>query len=122
MVETNKGISLVIMILGVIVLMIIGLFVYREFLSSSGEENNINFSQEGNLIINNPGFENNIWYLSYESSGSPTNSAKLSFDKDSVCKSASGSCSNLTIGERVNIKGIRSNEIVLVKELKAITD
>lgn len=122
MVETNKGISLVIMILGVIVLMIIGLFVYREFLSSNGEEDNINFSQEGNLIINNPGFENNIWYLSYEFSGSPANSAKLSFNEDSICKNASGSCSNLTIGERVNIKGIKNDEIVLVKELKAINN
>jgi len=122
MIETNKGISLVIMILGVIFLMIIGLFVYREFLSSSGEESNINFSEEGNLIINNPGFEANIWYLSYEAVGNSANSVKLSFDQDSVCKNGSNSCLNLTIGERVNIKGIKSNEIVLVKELKTIAN
>ena len=33
MIETNKGASLIIVILGVIVLIIIGVFVFQEFLS-----------------------------------------------------------------------------------------
>jgi hypothetical protein len=122
MFDTNKGISLVIMILSVIVLMIIGLFVYQEFFSSKGGEDNINFSETGNLIINNSGFEENIWYLSYEVPGSSANSVKLSFSDDSVCKNESNSCSNLITGDRVDIKGVESNGIVLVKELKLITN
>jgi hypothetical protein len=118
MFDANKGISLVIMILSVIVLMIMGLFVYQEFLSPIGGEDNINFSETGNLIINNPGFEENVWYLSYETSGVSAKSVKLSFDDDSICKNESNSCSNLIIGDRVDVKGVESNGIVLVKEIK----
>ena len=118
MLEANKGISLVIMILSVIVLMIIGIFVYWEFFSSTGEEENINFSEEGNIIINNPGFAENIWYLSYEKSGAPANSIKLSFDGNSVCKNETDLCSDLVSGERVEIRGMENNGEVLVRELK----
>jgi hypothetical protein len=116
MLETNKGISLVIMILGVIVLTIIGLFVYWEFFSSAREEESINFAEEGNLLINNPGFAENVWYLSYESVGSSARSAKLSFDEDSVCNGEMD-CSSLVSGERVKIKGIENNGEVLVRKL-----
>jgi len=120
MLEANKGISLVIMILSVIVLMIIGIFVYWEFFSSSGEEENINFFKEGNIIINNPGFIGNVWYLSYENFGAPANSIKLSFDGDSVCKNENNLCSDLINGERVEIRGVENNGEVLVRELKLI--
>jgi len=121
MFETNKGISLVIMIISVIVLMIIGLFVYQEFFTFKGGEDNVNFSKTGNLMINNPGFEENIWYLSYETKGSSANSIKLSFDDNSICKNETNLCSNLNIGERVDIKGVESSGVVLVKELKLET-
>jgi hypothetical protein len=116
MLETNRGISLIIMILGVIVLTIIGLFVYWEFFSSTREEENINFAEEGNLLINNPGFMENVWYLSYESAGSSAKSAKLSFDEDSICNGEMN-CSNLVSGERVKIKGIENSGEVLVRKL-----
>lgn len=122
MIETNKGVSLIIMILGVIVLMIIGLFVYQEFLSPKGEEDNINFSKSGNLIINNPGFDAGIWYLSFESQGASANSVKLLFDKESICRNENNSCSSLLAGSRVDIKGIENNGAVLIKELRLITE
>ena len=118
MFDANRGISLVIMILSVIVLMIIGLFVYQEFFSIKGGEDNINFSETGNLMINNPGLEENIWYLSYETLGASAKSIKLSFDNDSVCKNEVDSCSNLNSGGKVDVKGVETNGIVLVKEIK----
>jgi hypothetical protein len=120
MIENNKGVSLIIIILGVIFFMIISLFVYQEFLSAKGEEDNINFSKIGNLLIDNPGFDVNTWYLSYETAGDPANNAKLLFDGESICKNESNSCSYLFAGDRVDIKGIESNGIVLVKELKVV--
>lgn len=120
MLEANKGISLVIMILSVILLMIIGIFVYWEFFSSTGEEENINFFKEGNIIINNPGFIGNVWYLSYENSGAPANSIKLYFDEDSICKNENNLCSDLINGERVEIRGMENNGEVLVREIKLI--
>lgn len=117
MVETNKGISLIMSILGIIVLMIIGLFVYQEFFSTKGEADNVNFSEIGNLIINNPGFEENAWYLSYEISGVSANSVKLSFDEDSICRNETNSCSDLTSGERVEVRGLENNGMVVVREI-----
>jgi hypothetical protein len=121
MFELNKGISLVVMILSVIVLMIIGLFVYWEFFFFAEEKDNIDFSKEGNILINNPGFIENVWYLSYETPGAPANSVKLSFDEKSVCENQKESCLDLTNGERVEIRGIENNNEVLVRELKTIS-
>ena len=118
--ELNKGISLVIMILSIIVLMIIGLFVYWEFFSINDEEESINFIKEGNLMINNPGFIDDVWYLSYESQGNSANSVKLSFDENSVCKNETNLCSDLISGERVEIMGIDLDGEVLIRELKKI--
>jgi len=116
--ESNKGISLVIMILSVIFLMITTLFVYWQFFTIDGEEENINFSKEGNLIINNPGFIENVWYLSYESQGNPAISVRLIFNEKSICNNGTNLCSDLVIGERVEVKGIELDGEVLVKELK----
>jgi hypothetical protein len=110
------------MILSVILLLIIGFFVYWEFLSSETKKENINFFKEGNILINNPGFEEGIWYLSYETQGSPANSIKLSFDETSVCKNQKNSCLYLIAGERVEIRGIERNNEVLIKELKVLSD
>ena len=118
--ELNKGISIIIMILSVMVFVIIGFFVYWEFFSSVEKKENINFSNEGNIMINNPGFIENTWYLSYKISGTSANSAKLSFDKDSICRNESNSCSELISGEKVEIRGIDNGEEVLVKELKIV--
>ncbi len=120
MIETNKGTSLVIIILSVIVLIIISLFVYWQFFSSTGEKENINFIEEGNIIINNPGFVENIWYLSYETVGAPANSVKLIFNEDSICENETNSCLDLTIGDRVEIRGLENNGEVLVKKLEKI--
>lgn len=120
MIETDKGTSLVIIILSMIVLVIIGFFVYWEFFSSLGEKDNINFFEKGNIIINNPGFVKNVWYLSYETQSNLANSAKLLFNKNSICKNQTNSCSDLIAGESVEIKGVENNGEVLVKEIKLI--
>jgi len=118
MFRKEKGVSLIIAILSIIVLAIIGFFAYQQFFSHAGVDGNINFSRVGNLTINNPGTEENIWYLVYESPGSPANTAKLVFDNKSVCKNESNSCLDLIAGRRVNIKGIKNNNEALVREME----
>jgi hypothetical protein len=118
MIETNRGVSLVVMVLSVIVVLIIGFFVYQQFFSHNGVAENINFSRAGNLVLDNPGMENGVWYLIYETPGSPANSVKLSFDSKSVCRNQSDSCLDLIAGERVSVKGIKINDAVLVKEME----
>ncbi|MFA5714439.1 MAG: hypothetical protein WC998_01695 [Candidatus Paceibacterota bacterium] len=120
MFDANKGISLIITALSVIVFIIIGFFTYQQFFSNAGAEGNINFSRAGNLLINNPGLEENTWYLLYENPGSPANSVKLSFNDKSVCKNQDNSCLDLVAGDRASIKGIETNGKVLVRELEIL--
>ncbi|MFA5071947.1 MAG: hypothetical protein WC511_06385 [Candidatus Pacearchaeota archaeon] len=117
MIETNKGTSLVIMILSVMVLVIISLFVYQEFFAVTGNKQNINFIEEGNLVFNNPGLVENVWYLVYDTEGAAANNVKLIFDEKSICRNQT-SCSDLMIGQQVEIRGVRNDGEVLVKELK----
>jgi hypothetical protein len=116
--ETNRGVSLVVIVLSVIVVVIIGFFVYQQFFSHSGIKDNINFSRTGNLVMNNPGLESDAWYLSYENPGSPANVAKLSFDSKSSCRNQSNSCLDLIVGEKVSIKGIEDDGVILVREME----
>ncbi|MFZ2390743.1 MAG: hypothetical protein WAW15_02920 [Minisyncoccales bacterium] len=117
MIETDKGTSLVIMILSVMVLVIISLFVYREFFASTGNKQNINFVEQGNLVFNNPGLVENVWYLVYDTPGAAANNVKLIFDEKSICRNQT-SCSDLMIGQQVEIRGVRNDGEVLVKDLK----
>lgn len=77
----------------------------------------IDFTETGNLMINNPGFEKDVWYLSYEESGKPGLSVKLQFDQNSV---RTNICSDIHSGDRVVVSGKENNGIVLVKNLKQI--
>jgi len=122
MTETNKGVSLLVMILSVIVVMIMGFFVYQQFFSQNGKEPAVNFSRTGNLVIDNPGLEPGIWYLVYEAPGSPANSAKLSFDSKSVCRNQNNSCLDLVVGEKVSVKGIKDGDAVTVREMEFLDD
>ena len=116
--ETNKGVSLVVMILSVIVVMIIVFFAYQQFFSHNATKENINFSETGNLIINNSGKESDVWYLIYETPGNSANEAKLSFNEESSCNNESDYCLDLIAGERVLVKGIEENGEVLVKTME----
>lgn len=118
MIEANRRVSLAVIFLSVIVAAIICFFVYQQFFSAVGKKENVDFSRTGNLVLNNPGLESGVWYLIYESPGSPANSVKLSFEEESVCGNQGDSCLDLIVGERVLIKGIRTENTVLVREMK----
>jgi len=118
--EKNRGVSLVVIILSVIVVLIIFFFAYQQFFSKSGAAENINFAKTGNLTVNNYGTVDGIWFLVYEVPGNPALTAQLSFDSNSICKNLNSSCTDLTIGERVSIKGIEKSGIVLVREMQSL--
>lgn len=118
MFETNRGVSLVVMVLSVIVVLIIIFFVYQQFFSMSGTKESINFLRTGNLIINNPGMKDGVWYLTYETPGNPANAVELSFDPKSICRNETNSCIDLIVGERVSVKGLEKNGTVLVREME----
>ncbi|MBD3208543.1 MAG: hypothetical protein GF370_03765 [Candidatus Nealsonbacteria bacterium] len=82
----------------------------------------INFSQQGNLVRDNPGLKPDTWYLVYERPGEPGLTKELIFNQESICMNGvREECVELLteemIGERVMVKGIDEDDAVLVKEL-----
>lgn len=111
-----------VIILSVIVLMIVVFFAYQQFFSRSGVRDNINFSKTGNLVMNNPGMDRDVWYLVYDIPGSPAGTAKLYFNEESVCENQKYSCLDLIIGERVSVRGIENDGEVSVREMQFLDE
>lgn len=59
------------------------------------------------LIINNPGMEEDVWYLVYDEPGSPAKSVKLFFEE----------VPSINIGDRVTVEGVIEGEKVIVKRI-----
>lgn len=76
------------------------------------------FLKTGNLVKGNPGMESGVWYLIYESPGSPAIQIKLQTD-NSVCDLGNQpvACEQvLTQGRRVIITGkVESNKVIVEK-------
>jgi len=71
------------------------------------EEENINFIKTGNVVMNNPGMEEGIWYLIYEEPGSPAQIIELFFEEEK----------NINIGDRLTIEGVLEGDRVIVKRI-----
>lgn len=109
---------------GIIALPIIGILVWLLLVWSHNQPVPAVFSQEGNLIQNNPGLEPGVWYLAYEEPGAPGLTARLQFDHESRC----GSADMLTLcnisfdqGMRVHIQGTQSGNVVRVTTLTYVS-
>lgn len=79
------------------------------------------FEEIGNIAINNPGFEEDVWYLIYEAPGEPALFEKLLFDENSVCvyEEEEQQCDqeNFTQGDRVRVIGEKVGDTVKVHQL-----
>lgn len=79
----------------------------------------VNFSQEGNLVKDNPGLKADTWYLVYEKPGTAALNIELIFIDQSECKivksSAACSLDDLEKGERVKIDGSAQANQLTVK-------
>jgi len=85
------------------------------------EETGENFFETGNIVNNNPGLKENVWYLSYEKPGSPGLAVELIFTEETKCiigeKEENCASVDFENGEKVKIKGIKKDNSVLVEEL-----
>ena len=79
------------------------------------------FEKTGNIAINNPGFEEDVWYLIHEAPGQPALFEKLFFDENSVCiyEEDETECDleNFTQGSRVKVIGEKIGDAVNVFRL-----
>lgn len=84
-----------------------------------GIQEGIPFNESGVLIMNNPGFKQDIWYLAYESPGMPGLNAELVFDDETECFSGeeSISCDDLHAGLQTEIQGMIVDSTVKVNTL-----
>ena len=77
-----------------------------------------NFEKTGNLMIDNPGFEPNTWYLSYEVPGKAGLAVKLEFTESSMCSFAGQDAlcyePSLSPGLNVTITGVKEDNTVTV--------
>ena len=97
---------------------------YRFTLSAAPEESGeMNFNQIGNLVHNNPGQEQDTWYLIYERPGEPGLSKRLEFDSASACaiNAPATPCdlSTLVPGTRVRVEGREVIDGVLVRTIQS---
>ena len=99
------------------------MYIYQASTIPSNEET-INFTQEGNLVKDNPGQEPGIWYLVYDRSGQPALSTQLQFDAQSQCHDGAlnSSCDPSTFlqGMRAKVKGLQGDSRVLVYTLTLV--
>lgn len=93
--------KLIIFLLCVVLLIVI--FVKVDF----SEKENIDFIKTGNVVINNPGMEEDVWYLVYDEPGSPAKSVKLFFEE----------VPDINIGDRITVEGVFEGEKVIVKRI-----
>lgn len=112
--------NLIITIIGVIVVIGLGVFLFMKnpfTVNESPSDNNTvtqyNFRHDGNLVKDNPGFAPGSWYLSYEQEGSAALSKELDL----------GSIQSVSLqkGMRVHIEGDESNGVVKVATLRIIS-
>jgi uncharacterized protein YxeA len=86
------------------------------------EDEIIQFDQIGNLVRNNPGMEEDIWYLVYEQPGQPALTTSLIFTSSSICAEENENIicdtEKLTQGNRVRILGEEKEEGVEVIRLE----
>lgn len=77
------------------------------------------FDHTGNLVINNPGMEEDVWYLVYEAPGESALSMKLQFGEQSICSESVCNPETLEVGQSVRVVGeVLGTSTVQVLELE----
>ncbi len=111
--NTSRILSIIVLVL---VLAALGYAAY--YFSSNQDtppaEITVNFTQVGTTIRNNPGFKPDVWYLSYEKPGQPALSVELDFN------SVAAPYIDLTVGQRVEVKGMLHDSVVVVQSITPV--
>ncbi len=90
----------------------LGLYTYLNRVTYVSNVSDINFSKDGNLAKDNPGYMPGVWYLVYDEPGSPASSVQLQFKN--------GLQPNFSVGDRVHVEGALKNSVVRVSNISNI--
>lgn len=87
-------------------------------------QNLINFIKTGNIVINNPGYPENVWHIIYEEPGKPAITKALQFTNNSICfiDTSESNCNpdSLETGTRVELKGFEKGDEIEVINLEIL--
>lgn len=82
----------------------------------------IDFEKTGNLVKDNPGMEEGVWYLVFDEPGAPGSNVKLDFTESSICAEGqeNNTCdpTQFTQGDRVKVLGQSADGMVRVMRLE----
>ncbi|MEX2341182.1 MAG: GerMN domain-containing protein [Candidatus Paceibacterota bacterium] len=99
----------------IMALILVGLYFYTSQTSISTIDIEDNFSHDGVVIKDNPGFKPGVWFLTYEEPGSPGLSVELDLN------SAPAQSISLTQGERVHVEGTLRESVVVVRSITPLS-
>jgi len=99
--------------LGIIVLILAAWYFYAPQTPTPSLESN--FTHDGVVMKDNPGFKPDIWFLSYEDPGSPGLSVELDLN------SVPAPYISLTQGERVHVEGNLIGSVVTVRSITSLS-
>ena len=94
-----------------------------EVVQQYGVTNATNFNQTGTFVFNNPGYEQDAWYLVYDGPGMPAQAIKLAFTSQSSCYDVHMMPVSCTLGVafdsgvRISVQGVQSGGTVTVQRL-----
>ena len=84
------------------------------------------FSKTGNIVRDNPGYPEGVWFLIFEEPGSPAISKALYFNEDSVCmiSEEEETCDpdEMEVGSRVEVEGFEKEDEIEVMTLWLLED
>lgn len=106
----NKNIFIIVVLILVLVLLVWYFYPSKPSISPIRD----NFSYDGVLIKDNPGFKPGVWFLSYEKPGKSGLSIELDFNSISLTDSFSS-------GERVHVEGDLQGSVVTVRSIVPIS-
>lgn len=97
----------------IILIALAGYFIFADRISDNNIPVGVNFLEEGNLTINNPGQKPDVWYLVYEKPGFPAISVEL--------KKEDG-FSGFSVGDKVSVEGVLQDSVVTVNSITHVAN
>lgn len=106
-------------ILGLVIALVIG-GIYFYSADRTTEYRQTNWEKTGYAVKNNPGMQENAWYIVYEEPGSPALNNQIRIDGNTTCyaEGEKTECieSNF-LGQKIKVRGHNDNGIILVNDL-----
>ncbi|PIR41472.1 MAG: hypothetical protein COV31_01190 [Candidatus Yanofskybacteria bacterium CG10_big_fil_rev_8_21_14_0_10_46_23] len=104
--------NILVIVISSTIIVVALLFGFRSLAPNGDQPSPVNFTQEGNVVRDNPGFKPGVWYLVYEQSGSSALTKELDLADIAPLP--------LQNGEQVHVEGRERAGVVKVTSLQIL--